>query len=311
LFTVLVDAAPTDRQVLMRWSVALPTDQVDSGPELISVAAVAEMAAALEAAGVDACHVTDHPYPPAAWVSQGGHHALDPLIALSFAAAATARLRLHTNIFVAAYRHPVLAAQAIATLDALSGGRLILGLAVGYLEPEFAALGVDYRRRGALLDEAVEAMTRAWTGEPGPQGNVLRPLPATRPHPPVWFGGNSASAIRRVVASGQGWMPFPAPPRFAKAIRTAQLADTDDLRRAIGELRAAADRAGREDPVDICCVPFTHPHHRGRLEPERLKDEAGRLAELGVTWLSVKLAAPSRAGYLENVERFGKEVAHG
>jgi probable F420-dependent oxidoreductase len=292
----------------MRWSVALPTEQVTRGPELISAEAIGEMARALEAVGVDACHVTDHPYPPRSWVSAGGHHSLDPLVALSFAAAATRRLRLQTNIFVAAYRHPILAAHGIATLDALSGGRLILGLAVGYLEPEFAGLGIDYRRRGALLDGAIAAMTDAWQGLPGPEGNVLGPLPSSRPHPPIWFGGNSASAIRRVVKSGQGWLPFPAPRRFAKVVHTAELANLNDLKRMIGELRAAADEAGRTEPIDICCAPFSHPHNRELLEPARLLEEASQMAELGVTWLSVRLAAPSRAGYLENVERFGAEV---
>lgn len=292
----------------MRWSVALPTEQVERGAELISAEAVGEMAAALEAAGVDACHVTDHPYPPASWVAAGGHHALDPLIALSFAAAATRRLKLHTNVYIAGYRRPVLAAHGIATLDALSGGRVIAGLAVGYLEPEFAALGVDYHRRGALLDEAVATMTAAWAGSPGPQGNLLRPAPVSRPHPPLWFGGNSASAIRRVVESGRGWLPFPASQGFAKATRTAPMEDLDDLKRAIGELRHAAERAGRTDPIDICCIPFSHPHHRSVFDPRRLVEEALQLAELGVTWLSVRLPAPSRMGYLENAERFGVEV---
>ena len=294
----------------MRWSVALPTEQVERGAELISAEALGEMAAALEAAGVDACHVTDHPYPAESWVAAGGHHALDPLIALSFAAAATRRLMLHTNVYIAAYRHPVLAAHGIATLDALSGGRLIVGMAVGYLESEFTALGVDYRRRGALLDEAVARMTAAWAGGPGPQGNALRPAPAARPHPPLWFGGNSASAIRRVVRSGQGWSPASASQAFAKRIRTTPLADLGDLKRAIGELRSAAERAGRADPIDVCCTPFSHPHHLALFDPPRLLDEARRMAELGATWLSVRLPAPSRAGYLENVERFGAEVVH-
>ncbi len=292
----------------MRWSVALPTEQVERGAEFVSAEAISEMAGALEAAGVDACHVTDHPYPPESWVAAGGHHALDPLVALSFAAAATRRLRLHTNVYIAAYRHPVLAAHGIATLDALSGGRLIVGLAVGYLETEFAALGVDYRRRGALLDEAIATMVSGWGGAPGPHGNVLRPLPAARPRPPLWFGGNSAAAIRRVVAAGDGWLPFPASRGLAKATGTAPMTDLDDLKRSIGELRAAAQRAGRTDPIDVCCTPFSHPHHRALLDPPRLTQEAGRMAELGVTWLSVRLPAPSRAGYLENVERFGAEV---
>jgi alkanesulfonate monooxygenase SsuD/methylene tetrahydromethanopterin reductase-like flavin-dependent oxidoreductase (luciferase family) len=193
-------------------------------------------------------------------------------------------------------------------LDVLSGGRLILGTAAGYLQAEFQALGVDYRRRGELLDEAVATMKRAWAGEPGPHGNVLGPTPITRPHPPIWFGGNSASSIRRAVHSGQGWVPFPAPGALAKAVHTAELADLGALARAVARLRAVAAEAGRTEPIDICCTPFSHPHHRGRLDPQRLLDEAGQLAELGVTWLSIRLAAPSRAGFLENVERFGTEV---
>jgi alkanesulfonate monooxygenase SsuD/methylene tetrahydromethanopterin reductase-like flavin-dependent oxidoreductase (luciferase family) len=81
----------------VRYSVALPTDAVDRPGEFGSAAAVTEMAAAAEAAGFDACHVTDHPFPPARWVAEGGHHALDPLVALAVAAAATSRIGLHTT----------------------------------------------------------------------------------------------------------------------------------------------------------------------------------------------------------------------
>lgn len=292
----------------LRWSLALPTDQVSQGPELISAAAVAEMAAALEAAGVDACHVTDHPYPPGDWVAAGGHHATDPLVTLAVAATATRRLLLHTNAFVPAYRHPVLAAHGVATLDALSGGRVVLGVATGYLEPEFAALGVDFNDRGIRLEAAVAAMKEAWKGDPGPDGHVMRPVPAARPHPPIWFGGNSPASIRRVVAHGQGWMPFPASAGLAKAVRTSTLADHADLARAISALRAAAEAAGRTAPIDICCTPFTHPHHRALLEPQRLLEEAAVLQDLGVTWLSIRLPAPSRAAYLDNVKRFATEV---
>ncbi|MER5181656.1 TIGR03619 family F420-dependent LLM class oxidoreductase [Streptomyces sp. NPDC002896] len=299
----------TQTSAPMRWSLALPTDLVDRGEEFGTAQAITEMAAALEAAGADACHVSDHPYPPASWVAQGGHHTLDPLVTLTCAAAATRRLILHTNILVLGYRHPVLAAHSLATLDALTGGgRLIVGTAVGYLEPEFDALGADFHRRGARLDEAIATMKDAWAGAEGKHGNVLRPLPATRPHPPLWLGGNSKAAIRRAVASAQGWMPFPARGGFAAAVRTVELADLADLRRGIASLRAAADAAGREEPIDICCAPFTHPHHRDRFEPRLLVEEAARMRELGVTWMSLRLPAPSRAGYLENVERFGAEV---
>ena len=297
-----------DPMTRLRWSVALPTDHVDGDPTFITAAGIARMASALEDAGVDACHVTDHPFPSAAWVQRGGHHALDPLVTLAVAAGATQTILLHTNVFVAAYRHPVLAAHGLATLDAVSGGRLVLGVAVGYLESEFEALGIDFHRRGALLDQAVERMKQLWSGEPDPDGNVVRPRPACRPHPPVWFGGNSNAAIRRVAASGQGWMPFPASARLASAVRTSKMADFDDLRRGIDRLRFEVESVGRTDQIDVCCTPFSHPHHLSLLQPEALLEESLLLAQAGVTWISMRLPAPSVAGYLENVDRFASEV---
>ena len=147
----------------MKYSIALPTDQVQQGAEFVSTDAVAEMAQAIEAAGFAACHVTDHPFPPADWVRDGGHHTLDPLVTLAVVAAATTRLRLHTNVLVPAYRNPFIAAKGIATLDALSGGRVILGVAAGYLFPEFAALAGSHADRGAALDAA---MSRAGSNAP-------------------------------------------------------------------------------------------------------------------------------------------------
>jgi len=303
----------------VRYTVALPTDVMRRPGEFDSASAVAEMAAAVEAAGFGACHVTDHPFPPADWVAAGGHHALDPLVALSFAAAATTHLGLHTNVFVAAYRDPFLAAKGVASLDALSGGRVILGVAAGYLEAEFAALGVPFGARGALLDEAIDAMKQAWTGMAvtadgrgwAARGNAMLPVPASVPHPPIWVGGNSSAAMRRAVARGQGWTPFPASAKVAAATGTAVLADIDALAQRMDELRRLSDEAGRTAPVDVCCTPFTHPHWRDRLDPDVLVDEADRLRAIGVTWLAIRLPSPDRATFLRNVERFGDEVIGG
>src|SRR3954451_4185434 len=120
----------------MRYSVGLPVDHVHAADEFVTGEAVAEMAAAVEAAGLDAVFVTDHPAPDDRWLEGGGHHAQEPLVALAFAAAATGRIGLHTHVFVAAYRSPFLAAKGVATLARLSGGRVILGAAAGYLRPE-------------------------------------------------------------------------------------------------------------------------------------------------------------------------------
>jgi probable F420-dependent oxidoreductase len=280
--------------------------------------AIGDMARAIESAGFAACHVTDHPFPPADWVRDGGHHTLDPLVTLSAVAATTTRLRLHTNVFVPAYRNPFVAAKGIATLDAMSGGRVILGVAAGYLVPEFAALGAGFDDRGHALDAALTAMKLAWTGEPvvavgvgvgwSARGNAMLPVPASKPHPPIWIGGNSPAARRRAVTAGQGWVPFAASDGLAHAVRTVPLRDIGELRTALAGLRAEAERQGRTEPLDVCAVPFSHPHWRPRLDPPALLAEAAELAELGVTWLSVRLPAPDRATFLEHVARFGTEV---
>ena len=117
----------------MKFSVQLPTDRVEHGDEFTSADAIAEMAEAIERAGFDACWVTEHPFPSDEWMASGGHHSLDPFVALTAAAMVTRRLRLHTNIIVLPYRNPFLTAKSIASLDTVSGGRVIMGVAAGYL----------------------------------------------------------------------------------------------------------------------------------------------------------------------------------
>ena len=212
----------------MRFTIGLPTDRVDAVAEFVTGDAVMECAAGVEALGFDACFVTDHPAPDAKWLAAGGHHALDPMVALSFAAAATTRLRLHTHIMVLAYRNPLLTAKSVLSLDVLSNGRLILGVAAGYLKPEFAALGVDFDERNELTDEAIDVLRAALASDEyafegrhfRSRRTSFRPRPVQSPHPPIWIGGNSRGAIRRAVVRGDGWVPFPNPPAAARAVRT-------------------------------------------------------------------------------------------
>ena len=149
----------------MKFSLQLPTDRVENLAEFGTAEAIAEIAKATEAAGFDASFVTEHPFPTDEWLSSGGHHALDPFVSLAVAASATTSLLLHTNILVLAYRNPFLTAKAVASLDAISGGRVIVGVGAGYLEGEFAALGADFKNRNDVSDDALVAMQAAWTGE--------------------------------------------------------------------------------------------------------------------------------------------------
>src|SRR3954470_2302934 len=165
----------------MQVSLGLPVHRVDAAAEFVTGAAVAEVAGAAEAAGFAAVFVNDHPAPPARWVRGGGHATTDPLVPLGFAAASTSTLRVQTNLFVPAYRHPLVAAKAVATLDLLSGGRVTLGVGAGYLEPEFAAVGADFERRNDVLDDAVRTMVAAWTND-DVDGVATLPRPAQQPH---------------------------------------------------------------------------------------------------------------------------------
>ena len=301
----------------MRFSVQLPTEKVEPDHEFLSAAAVAEMAQAAEAAGFDACFVTDHPMPDDRFLGSGGHHSLDPFVALSFAAAVTTRIRLLTYVLVLPYRNPFLTAKAATSLDVLSGGRLLLGVATGYLEGEFAALGADFDERNERTDEAINAIKRAWTEDgvrlEGKQfkavGNTMRPRPLQRPHPPIWVGGNSKRAIRRAVELGDGWLPFPAPRRLARYIRTASMETLSDLEKGIAYAREHAAAIGRSSPLDISFVPFgLEMFGQGTLEPDRFLEQVAELERMGVTWLAVTLSCESRAEYCERVSAFGEQI---
>lgn len=299
----------------MRFSLTYPLLHHPAPPELFTGKAVAEVARAAEAAGFDALAFTEHPMPSDRWLNAGGHDALDPFIALTWAAAVTERLRLLTNITVVAYRNPFLLAKTVATLDALSGGRMILGAAAGYLKSEFRALGVDFDERNELFDEALEVLAMTWSGEPvtyegrhfSAAGNQLVPVPVQQP-PPLWIGGNSTVARRRAVHHGQGWMPFPNPPQTNRVVRTASIWTPDDLAPLIDELSTWTREAGR-DPLDIHfggagggtpgAPDFDPGHHRANVD---------ELEAIGVTWTGAGTAGDDLASVLTGIEAYGREV---
>jgi len=301
----------------MRFSVSLPTERMDRAAEFVTQAAVAEIAAAAEDAGFDACFVTDHPFPPHRWLHGGGHHALDPFVALSFAAAATSRLRLQTHILVLPYRNPFLAAKAIASLDVLSGGRVIVGAATGYLKGEFAALGADFEARHEVSDETIRAIKLAWTGDDvrfegrgyQARGNSMGFRCVQQPHPPLWIGGNSRAAIRRAVELGDGWVPFPNTAAMAPFTRTPPLETLDDLVARIDVAREHAAAVGRTAPLDVCYS--LSPMGSTNLEPATAREQIERLAARGVTWLTVGFGGDTRADYIAALRRFANELISG
>jgi probable F420-dependent oxidoreductase len=301
----------------VKFSLQLPTDRVERGSEFTSAAAIGKMARAVEAAGFDACYVTEHPFPSDAWLATGGHHSLDPFVSLTAAAMVTQTLRLHTNILVLPYRNPFLTAKSIASLDVVSGGRVIMGVAAGYLEGECHALGADFADRNAVLDESLRAMKNAWTGESVElagrgyhvAGNTARPRPLQQPHPPIWIGGNSKRAIQRAVLQAQGWSPFPLPAKFAGRTRTAAIESARDLGEKIRYLNEYAQSVGRSDPIEVNFVPFGHGMNSHKaLDSAAFREQVEELGSVGVTWLSLGLPGESLDEYLESVARFGEDV---
>jgi probable F420-dependent oxidoreductase len=307
----------------MRFIVGLPTDDVHRHEEFGIAEAVADMARAVEAFGYEGVYVTDHPIPPQRFLETGGHHALEPTVVLAVAAAATTRLRLMTNLYIVAYRNPFLAAKAIASLDSLSGGRVILGTGAGYLEPEFRALGADFDARNDRLDEALGIMKEVWTGNavdavgPGYEahGHVALPVPVSTPHPPIWIGGNTERALRRAAEQGNGWIPMPAPRKFARFVRSAPLESVADLRTKVDRLRELGAAAGRAEPLDVMFGPMGVGYYGSPgFDRAAYLDALGELAALGVAYSGVSFAHPgaggveSRAQFLELAEGFAREV---
>jgi probable F420-dependent oxidoreductase len=300
---------------VLKFSVQLPTDRVEDPSDFVSAQAIGQLARAIEEAGFDACYVTEHPFPSHDWLARGGHHALDPFVSLSLAAGATRSLLLHTHVLVLAYRNPFLTAKAIASLDVVSGGRVLVGAGAGYLEGEFAALGATFEDRNDRFDEAIRAMRAAWTGTTismsgevfVAEGNRMLPKPIQRPHPPIWIGGNSPRAIRRAVDLGQGWSPFPLPASGSGSVRTSAIESIGDLADGIARMRALAEEKGREGPLDVNFVPFgLEMNVRSLPEDDVLHEQFTALEKIGVNWLSIGLPTSSRGLYLESLARFSE-----
>ncbi len=302
----------------MRFAVTHPLVTHPYHPDLVTGHGVATVAAAAEAAGFGGFGFTDHPAPSQRWLDAGGHDALDPFVALGYAAAHTTTLRLIPNIVVLAYRNPFVVAKAAATLDLLSGGRFTLAVGAGYLKGEFAALGVDHAERNDLLDEALDVVVAAWTTDEvtvegrhfSARGVTAHPRPVSVPRPPIWIGGNGARARQRVADRGDGWCPFPAPAALARTARTVALDTVEGLAAAIDDLRDRVEAAGRDPAsIDICFGTSAggNPADAAFDADAHLAGLAA-LADLGVTWVQVGLPGDSLTHAVETLQRYGEEV---
>jgi probable F420-dependent oxidoreductase len=229
----------------------------------------------------------------------------EPLTLLTFVAARTTRVRLGTSVLVLPYHNPIRLAKTAATLDVLSGGRLILGVGVGAIEQELLALGTPFKERGAFTDEAIAVMRTLWSAEdPGFEGKYssfagmkFSPKPVQKPSIPVVIGGVSRAAIRRAARVGDGWQPLGLSP--------------DALAQGMAALREEARACGRDAakiPVSLAMsiAPSTPRRYALGTDPAEIARNAKAFAQVGVETLviSANTSDPGAAGAaLEMVAR--------
>ena len=240
---------------------------------------LAALARHAESAGVESLWTFEHVIVPVEYESKYPYHPsgkmaaspetpfVDPLIALTFVASQTSTIRLGTGVNILPQANPLLLAKQAASLDYLSGGRLLLGLGVGWLAEEFRAMSVPFERRGVRGNDYLAAMKKVWSGEVVDHeseflswhGFKSYPLPVQRPHPPLIIGGNSPAALRRVARFGDGWFAASSKP--------------EDLTRGIAALREETEKAGR-DPSRIEITTFWTQAAQG-MESVQAYAEAG------------------------------------
>jgi probable F420-dependent oxidoreductase len=245
--------------------------------------------------------------------------ALEVLTMLAFVAGRTERLRLVTSVLILPYRNPVLTAKMVATIDVMSEGRVTLGVGVGWLEEEFAALGAtDFARRGAVSDEYLAILRKLWTQSPvSHEGEfysfkVLRcePQPVQKPYPPIWVGGHSRAALRRAARYGDGWHPV-------GAIAAVPLPPAE-LRAKLDELKRLTEAEGRD--FSALTISYKAPLYDvalpgpdGGRRPfsgtaEQVAGDIRAFAAIGVDELIFDFRGESLAESLERMERFAAEV---
>jgi probable F420-dependent oxidoreductase len=281
----------------VKLAIEFPSVAYREGPE-----AVRRFAGAIEQMGYDHIDVFDHvvmgfpidgrppgPYNPAMPI-------LEALMTLAHVAAVTSRVTLGTEVLVLPQREPTLVAKQVSTLDTLSGGRVRLGVGVGWQESEYQALGADFHTRGVRMDEAIALLRAYWAEARVDFGGkhyhatamAMEPKPPQGRALPIWVGGNSEAAYRRVGRLGDGWL-------------ASRVNEAADARRAIGAIHRYAEQAGR-DPGAIGLQSMVAPPPRDAAakrfyaEPDRVVARVAALQAMGFGWVSLNATAVFQAG---------------
>ncbi len=257
----------------------------------------------------------DHVAVPGRLAAAMGTVWYDPVATLAHLAAVTERVLLLSHVAVAALRHPLLTAKQYATVDRLADGRLVLGVGAGHVPEEFEALGVDFGRRGAILDETVDALKAALGPEEFPVFRGERfafrdlgqaPRPVRTPRPPLWVGGSSPAALRRAALRGDGWL--------------SQGDARESLPRRIADLRQLREEAGRHGPFAVGAItealyvgtPSWDTGPRTLTgDPDVLAASLRAYRDMGVDQIQVRFRCRGVGELLDQMAAFAADVAPG
>jgi probable F420-dependent oxidoreductase len=281
--------------------------EADAGP-----ADLVEIARAADRSGFAYLASCDHVAIPRRLAGAMSTIWYDPVATLAFLAGVTRHVRLLSHVAVVGLRHPLLTAKQYATLDHLSGGRLILGVGAGHVQEEFEVLGVDFEQRGAVLDESIDALRAALGPDEFPvhhgklydfEGLGQRPRPA-QDRVPIWVGGSSPAAVRRAAVRGDGWLPQGDP--------------RDQLPEQIARIRELRAQAAVQGPLAIGAI--TEPLYVGEPGwdvgrrtltggPEALAESLRAYRAMGVDQIQVRFRSRSRSELVDQITAFGADVA--
>ncbi len=291
----------------MQFSMAVPNFRQWASPSVM-----ATLAQKAEECGFTSVWLADHVLVPNHEVERLGVEWCEAFTTAGYLAAVTKRIRIAFGVVVLPYRPPLAVAKMASTIDVLSGGRLLLGVAAGYVEKEFEALGVPFNERGPRTDEAIHVIKEAWTS-PAPTFNgrffrmsnvVFEPKPLQKPHPPIWVGGNSPAAIRRAAHLGDGWTPW--------LLLANELAPLARL------LRSETQAAGRSLALPVCAGVASvrvldaspgqaRPPMTGT--PDEIIADIRAYEKAGATELRLRFTAyPSLEESLRAIDRFQRDV---
>jgi probable F420-dependent oxidoreductase len=286
----------------------------------VDIERILGVARSAEELGFASVWVTDHLFVPRTLDIIYRDNMLEPLTLLSHLAAVVSRVRLGTSVIILPYRNPIVLAKMLATVDQLSQGRLIFGAAVGWMEGEFQALRAPFAERGALSDESLRMIRAIWTQEVvSHQGTFYQyedmqasPRPVQQPGPPIWIGGNSARARRRVAELGDGW--------HASSLNAAAMAPGRAHLQALWEQRGRQGKPTLSVRIELSIegvskAVLAYPPRPGR--PVRMPlsgsvgaivDQIGAFQELGVEHLVFETSTQSHDSTLATMEAFMQRV---